>query len=595
MADLVPAAADGGARLPATTSMFAPFTDRSGGSVLTRLGTFTAQPAVKKMLPAFIGLAAVGGALLAWTMLAPSSQRVLYAQLGDADRAGVAAALDQAGIDYRIDNRTGALTVGEGDFYKARMLVASDGALATPESGDQMLDKLPMGASRTLEGERLRSAREHDLQLTIGEIDGVESVRVHVAEGEKSVFVRDNVPPTASVMVRLKAGRQLSESQVSAIVNLVAGSVPGLSPDAVKVVDQHGQLLSQGGGAQSDRLDLQSRMEAKIREQVSQLLSPVLGADNFTTEAQVALDMDEVTSARESYDKDGVVRTETQEQSQSTGTAPAAGVPGVLSNTPPPATQARPGPPQGTQPAPAATPPSNGESSSSRTYELGRQVSVANTRPGGVRRISVAVAIKADAMKGARAQEAQDIQSLVSAAVGADPQRGDQVKVVVRRFEPESGETLPFYEAPWFAMVVRNGAALLAVLMVLLLGVRPLIAAMRGEKAPPKGRKRRKSGAAADEEDRDDAVQLALERALERPLDAVPLAGALPHRPEIPGADGLDIDLRRADLLSRQVNLAQRLVSEKPDSAVAALRQMINEPAPDGEPGPEAPGRAKAA
>ena len=65
------------------------------------------------------------------------------------------------------------------------MLVASDGALATPETGDQMLDKLPMGASRTLEGERLRSAREHDLQLTIMEIDGVDSVRVHLAEGGK--------------------------------------------------------------------------------------------------------------------------------------------------------------------------------------------------------------------------------------------------------------------------------------------------------------------------------------------------------------------------------------------------------------------------
>ncbi|MBO9722962.1 MAG: flagellar M-ring protein FliF [Novosphingobium sp.] len=573
MADLVPAGTDGGAHLPPPSlpapSLFAPFTDRSGGPILTRLGAFAAQPAIRKLLPAFVGFAAVGGALLAWAALAPSPQRVLYVQLGDADRAGVVAALDQAGIGYRIDSGSGALTVNKGDFYKARMLVASDGALATPESGDQMLDKLPMGASRTLEGQRLRSAREHDLQMTIAEIDGVDSVRVHIAEGEKSVFVRDNVPPTASVMVRLKAGRQLSESQVAAVVNLVAGSVPGLSPDAVKVVDQHGRLLSQGGGPEADRLDMQSRLEAKIRDQVSGLLTPVLGPDNFTTEAQVALAMDDVTSARESYDKDGVVRSETQEQSQSTGTGPAVGVPGVLSNTPPPAAQARPGPPQGTAPAAAATPPVNGESSSSRTYELGREVSVANTRPGGIKRLSVAVAVRSDALKGARAQEVQDIQSLVSAAVGADPQRGDQVKVIVRPFEPADDTALPFYEAPWFAMVVRNGAALLAVLLVLLLGVRPLIKAVRGDRT--KGRKTR--GDAAE-----DPVQLALERALEPSPDAVPLAGTLPHRPEIPGADGLDIDLRRTDLLSRQVNLAQRLVSEKPDSAVAALRQMINDP-----------------
>ena len=184
-------------QLPAPRSLFAPFADPQGGPVLTRIGSFTAQPAVRRMMPAFVGLAAVGAALLTWSMMAPSPQRILYSQLDDADRAGVAAALDQAGIGYHIENETGALTVSEGDYYRARMLVASDGALATPESGDQMLDKLPMGASRTLEGERLRAAREHDLQLTIGEIDGVDGVRVHIAEGEKSVFVRDNVAPSA--------------------------------------------------------------------------------------------------------------------------------------------------------------------------------------------------------------------------------------------------------------------------------------------------------------------------------------------------------------------------------------------------------------
>ena len=166
MADLVPA--------PTTPFAGSPFA--AGGSVLTRLSSVAAQPAVKKMLPVFLGLSAIGGAALTWSLMAPSPQRVLYAQLDDADRAGVAQALDGAQIAYAIDNRTGALTVSEGDYYKARMLFAQNGALANPESGDQMLDKLPMGASRTLEGERLRSAREHDLQLTIGQIDGVEAV-----------------------------------------------------------------------------------------------------------------------------------------------------------------------------------------------------------------------------------------------------------------------------------------------------------------------------------------------------------------------------------------------------------------------------------
>lgn len=581
MADLVPAMPEGAAP-PA--SMFAPFTDPAGGGVLTRLSAFTAQPAVRKMLPAFVGLSAIGGALLAWSALSPSPQRTLYAQLDDGERAEVAAALEQASIAYSIDNSTGALTVAEGDFYRARMLVASDGGLATPETGDQMLDKMPMGASRTLEGERLRSARERDLQLTVMEIDGVESVRVHLAQGEKSVFVRDNVAPSASVMVRMKSGRTLSQSQVGAIVNLVAGSVPGLSADAVKVIDQHGRLLSEGGGANSDRLDLQTRMEAKLREQVSQLLRPMLGEGNFTSEIQVQLDMDEVTRARESYDKDGVVRAETQQQSQSTSAGQAAGVPGALSNTPPPATQANPVAPAGTlaQPTPG---PTSGETSSSRTYELGREVSVSNSGPGGVSRVTVAVAISAEAMKGAKAQDLKDLEALIGAAVGADPQRGDQVKVVTRSFEPVTDEAPPFYETGWFAMVVRNGAAVLAVLLVLLLGVRPAINALRGDRAKPdraarKGRRARKGD--DDEDDAPDTLDGDGEGA------RAGEGAALAHRPDIPGADGVDVQISRADLLARQLDLAQRLVAEKPGSAVAALRQMLNEPPAEDQPKQEA-------
>ncbi|MAC59525.1 MAG: flagellar M-ring protein FliF [Novosphingobium sp.] len=592
MSDLVPATPDGapGSALPAPTSMFAPFTDPDGGSVLTRLSAFTAQPAVKKMLPAFIGMSAIGGALLAWSAMSPDPQRTLYSQLDDSDRAGVAAALDSAAIDYDIDNTTGALTVAESDYYKARMLVASNGTLATPESGDEVLDKLPMGASRTLEGERLRSAREHDLQLTIGEIDGVASVRVHLAEGEKSVFVRENVAPSASVMVRMKTGRQLSESQVSAIVNLVAGSVPGLSPDSVRVANQHGRLLSEAGSIDSDRLDMQSRMESKLREQVTQLLRPVLGEGNFTSEIQVDLNMDEVTSARESYDKDGVVRSETEQQSQSTGGAqPATGVPGVLANTPPTNTQAAPGAPQGTQPAtPPATPPTSGESSSSRTYELGREVSVSSSGPGSVKRLSVAVAISADAMKGAKPEELKDLEALVSAAVGANPQRGDQVKVMTRSFEPTSVAPVAFYETSWFAMLVRNGAAVMAVLLVLLLGVRPMVKAVRGEKpAKEKKAKKDKKSKKAKGEDDDDEDEDAFEGSDEAPAldaDGNPIAGALPN----PRGGDVDVEINRAELLTRQLDLAQRLVSEQPASAVAALRQMLNEPPAEDEPKQEA-------
>ena len=366
---------------------------------------------------------------------------------------------------------------------------------------------------------------------------------MHLAEASKSVFVRDDSPPTASVMVRMAKGRQLGDSQVSAIVNLVAGSVPGMSADAVRVIDQRGRLLSQGGSVDADRLELQGRMEEKLRAQLDTLLLPVLGPGNYSSEIQVELDMDQVTSARESYDKNGVVRAETQQTSQQSGgtVGQAGGIPGQLSNTPPPATTASPGPPQGGPPsaAPAQPAPVNGESATTKTYELGREVSVANSAPGKIKRISVAVALSAAAMKKAKQNDVEPIKALVSAAMGVDLQRGDQVQVLIRPFEVAEDTSLAFYEAPWFAMVVRSVVALLAVLLVLIMGVRPLIRALK-----------RQPGDTGE--------------------DGTTTASTSRSSAATTTAD--------AALLGRQVGLAQRIVEEKPDDALTALRAMLGTP-----------------
>lgn len=562
-----------------TGSILTPLTDPDGGTPMQRTANFFRQQGVRAMLPWFAGVAVVGGAAVAYSSLAPAPQRVLYSQLDDAERASVVGALDKGAIHYRIDNNTGALTVDEGDLYKARMMVAQNGALALPDTANDSLDKLPMGASRALEGERLRAAREHELMLSIKEIEGVQAVRVHLAEGEKSVFVRDQIAPSASVMLRLADGRQLSESQVAAIVNLVAGSVPGLTPDAVKVVDQRGRLLTQKNSIDSDRLEMQARLEDKLRGQVATLLTPMLGDGNFTSEIAVDLDMDQVTSARETYDKQGAIRAETNQTSQQTGggSGSAVGVPGTLSNTPPPVTQPSPGAPGAppAPPAPGATPtptptPTASESSASKTYELGREVAVSNQGPGKVKRLSVAVALSAKAMAKAKPAEIDQIKQLVSAAVGADTARGDQIAVVVRSFDSPAAELkTPFYEAPWFSTVLHYSMALIGLLMVLMLAVRPLISALkRGPAATP---------ALA-------AGGVGGLQTLPSPSGYVApahdnIGAAASGVPFLPGGPTAGLGVIDAETLGRQVGRAQQVVAEKPDSAVIALRQMLQTPA----------------
>ena len=138
-------------------------------------------------------------------------------------------------------------------------------------------------------------------------------------------------------------------------------------------------------------------------------------------------------------------------------------------------------------------------------------------------------------MKKAKAADLEQIKALVSAAMGVDPARGDQIQVMVRAFEPVEDASLPFYETPWFAMVVRSVVALIAVLLVLLLGVRPLVRALRrggGENGAgePGGQAPRKTPPTID-----------------------------------------------PALLGRQVGLAQRIVEEKPDDALVALRALLGQ------------------
>lgn len=515
------------------------------GQAKDRLSRILTQPAVRRSLPSLIILAVLAGAGLLYLTFASGPQRILYSSLSDGERAEVVATLDKGGIAYAIDSATGTLTVAEDDLYRARMLVASDGALAAPESASEMLDSIPLGASRTIEGERLRLARERELMLTIMEIDGIEAVRVHLATPERSVFVRENSAPSASIMVRLARGKSLGQDQVDAIVNLVAGSVPGMTGDAVRVADQHGRLLSSEKDRALEELTLQRELEGKLHGQLVQLLTPLLGENNFTTEVQVQLDRQEVTAARESYEKEGALRSESESVAMRNGAPQAGGVPGALANTPPPPGQMVEGAPQGA-PAPAAATGNDSETNARRDYELGREVAVTSTRPGGIARISVAVAVSKQALSKIAPANEVKIKALVEAAVGADSRRGDEVTVITGKFEPAEMPALAFYETAWFGTILRNIAAVIVVLLVLLLGVRPMLKAFR---AGPKGE------AVGDYEG------IAPEISTDGRL--------LPPRLTLQGDDGH---------LREQVELARQIALDQPERAVAALQRMLASP-----------------
>ena len=567
---------DGGAAarpaLPATAS--SGFGSAKGVDALrARLTGFMKQPAVAKSLPllGLLGVLAVAG--LAWMALREPPQRDLFRGLPDGDKSAVAQVLDQNGIPYDFDN-SGAMTVGEGDYFKAKMMLAAQGLPKSAPDGNSMIDSLPMGASRAVEGEKLRSAREMDLARTIEAIDSVESAKVHLAVEPPSVFLRDRAKPSASVMLRLANGRTLTDAQVSAIVHLVASSIPELSPDQISLVDQNGRLLSKNDSDSGDdrQLAIQSRIEDRYRQSVVALLTPILGANNFSTEVHAELNFAERQATRETYPQDEArLRTEQgtwASDPRGQGTGEASGIPGALSNQAPvnpTVTQTNPNGQAVQQGQTAAqtpgTPPNplmKTEETFNRSFELGREVSVTKDAVGTVKRLSVAVALdNAPDGKARTPQEIAALEALVKGAIGFDLARGDVVALSSRSFLKTPEEQPLWYEADWVSPLIRNVSALLVALLVIFGIGRPLL-------------KRR---AAAQEAIAADTAQNGqrIGREISGELTRQAVEAPDPARPVT-----LDMISSTYDYAQR-ADLIRNFVKQDPDRAALVVRDLLKE------------------
>ena len=562
----------GAAALPATSGP-ALGSGMNPDALKARFTGFIKQPAVAKSLPllGLLGVVATAGA--AWLALREPPQRDLFRGLPDADKSAVAQVLDQNGLAYDFDN-SGAMTVAEDDYFKAKMMLAAQGLPKSAPDGNSMIDSLPMGASRAVEGEKLRSAREMDLARTIEAIDSVESAKVHLAVEPPSVFLRERAKPSASIMLRLASGRTLTDAQVSAIVHLVASSVPELSPDQISLVDQNGRLLSNNDGNAADdrQLAVQSKIEDRYRQSVIALLTPILGDGKFSTEVRAELNFAERQATRETYPQDEArLRTETgswasDPRGQGAG-GEASGVPGALSNQAPvnpTVTQTNPNGQavsQGTQtnqPATPASAPMKTEETFNRSFELGREVSVTKDAIGTVKRLSVAVALDNGADgKPRSAQEIAALEALVKGAVGFDQARGDVVALSSRSFVKAEEVKAPWYEADWVSPLVRNLSALAVALLVIFGIGRPLL----------KRRAAAQEAAAADFAAQGQKIGREISTELTKQAAIAP-----------DGSKAVTLDMISSTYdYAQRADLIRNFVKQDPDRAALVVRDLLKE------------------
>jgi flagellar M-ring protein FliF len=451
--------------------------------------TFLKQPAIVRAAPLIVvTLIMVVGLIAIWSLREPS-MTTLFPRLGDEDKAQVMQTLAAQGVQAKLDQSTGQVLVPRGDFYKAKMLLAQAGLPKASVSGYEMITQMPLGASRAVEQIKLKQAQENELARSIMEIRDVEGARVHLAVPERSAFVRDQTPPTASVFLKLSAGRSLSNGQVQSIAHLVSSSVPHLPVANVTIVDQFGGLLTAPQrdadlGLTAQQLEHKMRLEKLLRERVVNLLTPVIGPGNFNTEVNADLDFTRTEQTREFYDPNNNAIRSQQESLQESADAKARGIPGATSNQPPNAAALS------ATPQPSAQGEQKNRSSTSvRNFEISREVK--STRPalGEIKRLSVAVILRAASgvdeagnkiEKQLGAPERERLTSLLQEAIGFDAQRGDKITLVSSNFADEQKfSERGWYDAPWLEDAIKQLVILLILAVVVLGALKPFLTTIR--------------------------------------------------------------------------------------------------------------------
>ncbi|WP_163138571.1 flagellar basal-body MS-ring/collar protein FliF, partial [Arhodomonas sp. KWT] len=316
---------------------------RDGQGRLGRLISEYLGDRVFRQLALVLGLAvaiAAGVGLVMWVQ--EPMYRPLFSDLPAEDASAVMDALQTANIPFQVDENSGAIMVPMDRIYDARMTLSAQGLPQTGGVGFESLRKDPgFGTSRFLQTARFHRALETELGRTITSLNAVRSARVHLAIPERSAFVSEDRKPTASVTVTLFPGRSLSDGQVRAVVNLVAGAVPELSAERVSVVDQDGTLLTEqsgGNGAEAsgEQLAQQRRIERNYVQRIRDLLAPIVGRDKVRAQVDAQLDFSVTEQTEERYDPDQTaLRSEQISNDRSVRGEGPNGVPGALTNQPP--------------------------------------------------------------------------------------------------------------------------------------------------------------------------------------------------------------------------------------------------------------------
>ena len=428
--------------------------NEAGGQIRNLFATLS--PAKKITLAGLI-IGTVAGFILLMTWTGRLEYRSLYSGLAPEDAGEILTYLKAQKIPYRISENGTGIQVPHDKVHESRMALASQGLPQGGGVGFEVFDNTKLGMTEFVQNVNYQRALQGELSRTINRIAEVESSRVHIVMPEKSLFIDQEEPATASVVVKLRRGQWLNQEQVKGIVHLVSSSVSRLKPDSVTVVDASGKMLagfsdrSEVTRLSSDQLEYQANLERNLETRIKSMLEKALGRDKAIVRLSCSLDFtrQEMTEERY-YPENRVVRSEQvlQEKSGQPSSIPA-GIPGVRSNI--------------TKTPSSVTDGVSEFEKNDRTvnYEIGKRTSRTIEPMARIKRISVAVVVDGNYLSQQKQggssesvyqprsdEEMAQLDKIIKSTINFDADRGDVVEVVNIPFQVDKVPSPPEEEKP---------------------------------------------------------------------------------------------------------------------------------------------------
>ncbi len=407
----------------------------------------------KKQKIALIAAGVLITALLVFLLFYPFKEKdyaqggygVLFERLDSSDNALILQHLQQNQIPYKI-LKDDTILIPKDKVYEERITLASQGIPKTSKVGFEIFDTKDFGATDFDQNIKLIRAIEGELSRTIESLNPILKANVHIAIPKDSVFVAKEVPPSASVMLKLKPDMKLSPTQILGIKNLIAAAVPKLTTENVKIVNENGESIGEGDILENskelalEQLRYKQNFENILENKIVNILAPIVGGKNkVVARVNAEFDFSQKKSTKETFDPNNVVRSEQnlEEKKEGAPKKQVGGVPGVVSNI---------GPVQGLKDN--KEPEKYEKSQNTTNYEVGKTISEIKGEFGTLVRLNAAVVVdgkyKIVLKDGANTLEYEPlsdeslkkINALVKQAIGYNQNRGDDVAVSNFEFNP---------------------------------------------------------------------------------------------------------------------------------------------------------------